>query len=130
MKGSLKNEGTAGVFANSVPAFQTKNVKGIFESLFGFDTAAKSQQETEEYSKKFCCTDKVALMKYIILEKCADIRGVYTSDDDCLHLRGRHSMHDVTISTSGASITSAGNDRRTMMEARSIMKFLSAYQGC
>ena len=94
------------------------------------DTEDKSRKETEEYSRKLCCTDKVALMKYIILEKCADIRGVYASDDNCLHLKGRHSLHDVTISASGASITSSRNDRWSMMEARSIMKFLSAYQGC
>lgn len=107
-----------------------KNVRGYLEVFLGVDTAFESQQETEAYSQKLCCTDKMALMKYIIFEKCADIKGVYASDDNCLHLRGRHSTHDITISRNGACITSAGNDRRTMMEARSIMKFLSAYQGC
>ena len=113
-----------------MPAFSIKNIKDMLGHFLGLDTTVKGQQETEEYSRKLCCTDKMALMKYIILEKCADIKGVYTSDDNCLHLKGRHSTHDVTISMCGASITSAGNDRRTMMEARSIMKFLSAYQGC
>lgn len=124
------NERMSGTSETSMPVFCAKSVKGMIENLFGFDTDAKSRKETEEYSRKLCCTDKVALMKYIILEKCADIRGVYASDDNCIHLKGRHSLHDVTISTSGASIKSAGNDHWTMMEARSIMKFLSAYQGC
>lgn len=124
MKGYFSNEGTTDSAVNLMTVIE------IFKNFMGIDTAAKSRQEMEEYSRKLCCTDKVALMKYIIFEKCADIRGVYPSDDDCLHLKGRHSMHDVTFGTNGASITSAGNDRRTVMEAKSIMKFLSAYQGC
>ena len=88
----------------------------------------KKCSDTSFYCRKVRCNDLEELVRYIILEQCPYIKGVYVSEDGCIHVKGRHALHSIIIDESGAEITSEGYDCKTKIEVNAIAKFLSTYK--
>lgn len=88
----------------------------------------KKCNDTSLYCRKIHCDNLEELVRYIILEQCPYIKGVYVSEDGCIHVKGRHTLHSIIIDESGAEITSEGYDCKTKIEVNAIAKFLSTYK--
>lgn len=104
------------------------SVKYIMEQFILPIYVFKKCNDTSLYCRKIHCDNLEELVRYIILEQCPYIKGVYVSEDGCIHVKGRHTLHSIIIDESGAEIISEGYDCKTKIEINAIAKFLSAYK--
>ena len=104
------------------------SVKYIMEQFILPIYVFKKCNDTSLYCRKIHCDNLEELVRYIILEQCPYIKGVYVSEDGCIHVKGRHTLHSIIIDESGAEITSEGYDCKTKIEVNAIAKFLSTYK--
>ena len=104
------------------------SVKYVMEQFILPIYVLKKCGDTSLYCRKIRCSNLENLVRYIILEQCPCIKGVYVSEDGCIHVKGRHALHSIIIDECGAEITSEGYDCKTKIEVNAIAKFLSTYK--